>query len=110
MKQSELWYADLNPVIGSEQAGLRPVVIVSGNLANTYLNTVICCPLTSKIKNYKGNVVLVPNAYNKLKKDSEILTFHIRSLSKERLVKKIGAISEEELNQIKKGFDEIWRY
>jgi mRNA interferase MazF len=54
MKQCELWYADLNPVKGSEQAGMRPVVIVSGNLMNTYLNVVICCPLTSKIKNYKG--------------------------------------------------------
>lgn len=110
MRQAELWYADLNPVKGSEQAGLRPVVIVSGNLANKYLNTVICCPLTSKIKNYKGNVVLFPSSSNKLKQASEILTFHIRSLSKERLVKKIGSISEEQLHEIKKGFDEIWRY
>lgn len=110
MRQAELWYADLNPVKGSEQSGLRPVVIVSGNLANTYLNTVICCPLTSKIKNYKGNVVLVPSSSNKLKQASEILTFHIRSLSKERLVKKIGSISEEQLHEIKKGFDEIWKY
>ena len=105
-----MWYADLNPVKGSEQAGWRPVVIVSGNLANTYLNTVICCPLTSKVKNYKGNVVLQPNADNKLKKASEILTFHIRSISKERLVKKIGSITESELSSIKKGLDEIWRY
>lgn len=110
MRQCELWYADLNPVKGSEQAGLRPVVIVSGNLANTYLNTVICCPLTSKVKHYKGNVVLLPNADNKLKKASEILTFHIRSISKERLVKKIGSIKESELGAIKKGLDEIWRY
>lgn len=110
MKQSEIWYADLNPVKGSEQAGWRPVVIVSGNLANTYLNTVICCPLTSKIKNYKGNVVLRANSTNQLKSDSEILTFHIRSISKERLVKKIGEISREELAAIKKGLDEIWRY
>lgn len=110
MRQCELWYADLSPVIGSEQAGLRPVVIVSGNLANTYLNTVICCPLTSKIKNYKGNVVLQPNANNHLKKASEILTFHIRSIAKERLVKKIGLITESELAAIKKGLEEIWRY
>lgn len=118
MRQTEIWYADLNPVKGSEQAsarprtdgGWRPVVIVSGNLANTYLNTVICCPLTSKIKNYKGNVVLKVNAVNKLSKDSEVLTFHIRSVSKERLVKKIGEISKEELAAIKKGLDEIWRY
>lgn len=110
MKQGELWYADLNPVIGSEQAGTRPVVIVSGDLANTYLNTVICCPLTTKIKRYKGNVVLEPNASNKLRELSEILTFHIRSVSKERLVRKIGVISADDLKQIKNGFDDIWRY
>ncbi|MBX3164050.1 MAG: type II toxin-antitoxin system PemK/MazF family toxin [Bacteroidetes bacterium] len=110
MKQTEIWYADLNPTKGSEQAGMRPVVIVSGNLANEYLNTVICCPLTTKIKNYKGNVVLQPNAQNKLSQVSEILTMHIRSVSKERLVRKIGNITSEELSQIKKGFDDIWRY
>ncbi|HLP33415.1 MAG TPA: type II toxin-antitoxin system PemK/MazF family toxin, partial [Bacteroidia bacterium] len=54
MKQGEIWFANLNPTKGSEQAGMRLVVIVSGNLANTHLNTVICCPLSTKIKNYKG--------------------------------------------------------
>lgn len=110
MEQGELWYADLNPVKGSEQSGTRPVVIVSGNLANTYLKTVICCPLTTKIKGYKGNVLLTPDASNKLSETSEILTFHIRSVSKERLIGKIGTISAEELEQIKKGVDDIWRY
>jgi len=110
MKQGELWYADLNPVKGSEQSGTRPVVIVSGDLANTYLKTVICCPLTTKIKRYKGNVLLKPNALNKLREQSEILTFHIRSISKERLVRKIGAISTDELKLIKNGFDDIWKY
>ena len=118
MRQAELWYADLNPVKGSEQAsaragtdeGWRPVLIVSGNLANTYLNTVICCPLTTKIKNYKGNIIVKPGNANGLKEASEILTFHVRSVSKERLVKKIGHISEAELDQLKKCFDEIWKY
>lgn len=109
-QQGEIWYVDLNPVKGSEQAGLRPVVVVSGNLANTYLNTVICCPLTSKVKNYKGNVVLTPNKVNGLTKTSEILTIHIRSIAKERLVKYVGKITAEQLAQIKIGFDEIWRY
>jgi len=110
MKQGELWYADLNPVKGSEQSGTRPVVIVSGNLANTYLKTVICCPLTTKIKGYKGNVLLKPNTSNKLRENSEILTFHIRSVSKERLVRKIGKISVDELKEIKDCFDDIWKY
>lgn len=110
MKQAELWYADLNPVKGSEQAGYRPVVVLSGNLMNTHLNTVICCPLTTKIKNYHGNVILQPDSSNGLSAISEILTAHIRSISKERLVKKIGRISEEQLQQIKRTVNDILRY
>ena len=110
MKQGDIWHANLDPIKGQEQAGIRPVVIVSGNLLNTYLNIVICCPLTTKIKNYKGNVVLQPTSKNKLKQTSEILTFHIRSISKERLTKKIGEINTSELEQIKKTINEILDY
>ena len=110
MKQGEIWFANLNPIKGQEQAGMRPVVIVSGNLLNTYLNIVICCPLTTKIKNYKGNVVLQPSTKNKLKQASEILVFHIRSISKEKLSKKIGEISSDELTSIKQTLNEIMDY
>jgi mRNA interferase MazF len=110
MKQGEIWYANLNPIKGQEQAGIRPVVIISGNLLNTYLNIIICCPLTTKIKNYKGNVVLKPTAKNKLKQASEILTFHIRSISKERLTKKVGEITGEEIHKIKTTMNEIMDY
>jgi mRNA interferase MazF len=77
MKQGEIWYADLNPVEGSEQAGLSPVVILSGNLLNTYAPVLICCPLTTNLKNYKGNVVIQPDNMNRLSLPSEILTFHV---------------------------------
>ncbi len=110
MKQGELWYANLNPVKGSEQAGMRPLLIISGNLLNTYLNVVICCPLTTKIKNYKGNLILQPDSTNNLIETSEVLTFHIRSVAKERLVRKIGKISKDELRQVKKCLDEILTY
>ncbi len=109
-KQGEIWYANLNPIKGSEQAGYRPVVIVSGNMLNTYLNLVIVMPLTSKIKNYKGNVILTPNLENRLEKKSEILIFHIRSIDKERLEKRIGKISDNELSELKAGLNDIWRY
>lgn len=89
MKQGEIWYASLDPVKGSEQGGYRPMVILSGNLLNQYLPIVICCPLTTKIKNYQGNIVLQPDEKNNLQEVSEILTFHIRSVSKERLQKKL---------------------
>ena len=92
MKQGEIWYTELNPIKGSEQAGFRPVVIISGNALNDFAQVLICCPLTTKIKNYHGNVILNPNNSNKLKETSEILTFHIRSLSKFRLKEKIGKI------------------
>jgi mRNA interferase MazF len=107
MKQGEIWQLDLQPVKGSEQAGIRPVVIISGNLLNTYLNVIICCPLTTKIKNYKGNVVLKPNSINQLKETSEILTFHIRSISKERFKHKIGDIAPKELHQIHQCLNDI---
>lgn len=110
MNQGEIWYADLNPAKGSEQAGFRPVVIISGNLLNTYLNTVICCPLTSKIKNYKGNVVLKASTSNKLKTSSEILTAHVRSISKDRLVKKGGHITAQELENTIENLNELLRY
>ena len=110
MKQKEIWLADLNPVKGSEQKGIRPVVIISGNVLNTYMPIVIVCPLTSKIKNYKGNLILIPNLSNCLSEKSEIITFQIRTITKERLTKKIGQISEEELAEIKEGLDDILRY
>lgn len=110
MKQCDIWLADLNPVKGSEQKGLRPVVIVSGNVLNNYMPIIIACPLTTKIKAYKGNLILNPDEINGLSSKSEVLTFHIRSLSKERLVKKMGRISEKQLGEIKSGLGDILRY
>ena len=110
MLQGEIWYANLSPTKGSEQAGLRPVLIISGNLLNQYLNIVICCPLTTKIKNYKGDLVLEPNKASGLKQKSEVLTFHIRSIRKERLTKKVGKISAGEIKELKKYLNEILEY
>lgn len=110
MRQKEIWFTDLNPVKGSEQAGYRPVVIISGNLLNTYLDVVITCPLTTKIKNYKGNLILKPDSSNGLEQTSEVLTFHVRSVSKKRLISKIGEISDSNLNEIKQCLNEILTY
>jgi mRNA interferase MazF len=110
MKQNEIWLANLNPGEGSEQKGLRPVVIISGNMLNQYLPVVIVCPLTTKIKNYKGNLVLFPDSQNGLSETSEVLTFHICSVSKDRLISKIGSITQTQSAEIKKGLDDILRY
>ena len=110
MNQGEIWFADLNSIQGSEQAGFGPVVIVSGNLLNDLSNLVICCPLTTKIKNYHGNVILEPDKTNGLKQTSEILTFHIRSLTKSRLKQKIGKIKSDELKSIHACLQDIMKY
>ncbi len=110
MKQCEIWSTNLNPGKGSDQQGIRPVVIISGNLMNQYLQVVIVCPLTTKIKNYKGNIVLEPNDENGLSEISEIMVFHIRPVLKDRLVKKVGRVSEEQLKQLKVSLDDILRY
>ena len=110
MKQGEIWMVDLNPIRGSEQAGFQPVVIISGNLLTTYAAVIIVCPLTSKIKNYHGNVILRPNKTNGLKLKSEILTFHIRSISKDRMNEKIGVITDGEFQKLKTCLEDILRY
>lgn len=110
MKQGEIWNLYLDPISGREQGGRRPAVIISGNLLNRYLEVVIVCPLTTSIKNYKGNLVLEPNKTNGLKIKSEVLTFHIRSVSKNRLDKKLGNVTEKDVAFIKATLDDILRY
>ncbi len=110
MKQGEIWFANLNPSKGSEQAGLRPVVIISGNLLNQHLSVVIVVPLTTKIKKYKGNPVLFPSKANGLKAESEMLVFHIRSVSKDRMVNKVGNIEPTEIERSIKTLNEILKY
>ena len=110
MKQGEIWGIYLDPVLGREQGDRRPAVIVSGNLLNKHLDVVIVCPLTSKIKNYKGNLILMPDKKNGLSEKSEVLTFHIRSVSKIRLDKKIGEIFANQIDFIKTTLNEILRY
>ena len=99
MKQGEIWYVDLNPTQGSEQAGIRSAVILSGNLMTKFLKVVIIAPLTSKIKNYQGNPILEPSEKNGLNSVSELMVFDIRSLSKDRLQEKIGEIHKTELDK-----------
>jgi len=110
MRQGEIWEMYFDPVKGSEQGGRRPAVIISGNLLNQYLNVVIVCPLTTKIKKYKGNLILEPNAENGLEDISEVLTFHVRSVSKDRLKNKLGEISMKDVEFIKSTLNDILRY
>ena len=110
MKQREIWLADLNPVKGSEQKGIRPVVIVSGNAMNDNLGICIVCPLSTMLKNYAGCLVVKKDEMNGLEHDSEIITFQVRTISGERLISKVGMITRQQLDVLKNGLLEILTY
>lgn len=110
MRQGEIWELYLDPVKDGEQSGRRPAVIISGNLLNQKLQVVIVCPLTTSIKGYKGNVILEPDKKNNLPKKSEILTFHIRSVAKARLKKRIGDIQADQIEMVKNTLNDILTY
>ncbi len=110
MRQREIWFADLNPTKGSEQAGIRPVVILSGNALNDHMPVIIIAPLSAKVKNYKGNPVLTPTKTNGLKSDSEIILFQIKSIAKLRLKKKIGEIEPAVLLECIKTVNDLLKF
>ena len=110
MFQKDIYWADLDPAKGKEQRGKRPAVIISGNAMNKNLGIFIICPISSKIKNYAGCVKIAKNKINKLNEDSEIITFQIRTIAKERMIKKIGEITNEQLTEIFNSLNEIFYY
>lgn len=110
MKQGEIWMANLDPVRGNEQAGYRPILVFSGDLFNTHTPLIIGLPLSTKIKNYKGNIILEPDPENGLKEKSEVFTFHIRSISKERFIERIGRIDSKKLKALRNSLQEILTY
>ena len=110
MRQREIWDVYFDPVIGSEQVGRRPAVIISGDMVNKNINTIIVCPLTSSLKHYEGNLIIDPDSTNGLMQTSEVMTIHVRSISKERFKKKIGLISKNELSVIIESLSKIIKY
>ena len=110
MFQKDIYLVNLDPTKGKEQRGKRPAVIISGNTMNKNLGVFIICPILSKIKNYAGCVKIVKNKTNKLSEDSEIITFQIRAITKERMIKKIGEITNEQLKEVVYSLNEIFYY
>lgn len=110
VKQGEIWLADLNPAQGSEQAGFRPVVVLSGNMLNSIMPVVFVAPLTSRIKRFKGNPVLEPDNTNGLKQPSELLVFHFRSISKNRLRERVGKVREETIRTAITTLNDLLKY
>ncbi len=104
--RGEVRWADLNPVRGHEQAGLRPVLIVSHDVFNERSGTVIAVAITSQPQRAGFPLTLELRTGN-IPKQSWIKISQIRTLSTERIGKLLGRVSEEELNQVIDGLNEI---
>jgi mRNA interferase MazF len=107
LRKGEIWLADLEPIKGSKQGKTRPIVIISGNTMNEHFSVVITCPLSSIVKNFAGCVVIPKTKSNGLSCDSEIITFQVRSISKERLLKKLGVITAAQMQLALVGLNDI---
>ena len=96
IKRGDMFYADLSPVIGSEQGGIRPVLVIQNNVGNKYSPTVIVSAITSQLNKSKlpTHIELESEEFG-LKSDSIILTEQIRTIDKSRLKEKIGHINDE---------------
>lgn len=101
IKRGELYYADLSPVVGSEQGGVRPVLIVQNDVGNKYSPTVIAAAVTSRLDKAKlpTHIELSAKEYG-LAKDSVVLLEQIRTLDKRRLKDRIGVLPQEVMKRI----------
>lgn len=101
IKRGDIYYADLSPVIGSEQGGLRPVLIVQNDIGNRYSPTVIAAAITSRMTKSKLPTHIDINADNVgLAKDSVILLEQIRTIDKTRLKEKMGHLDDSLMQNV----------
>ena len=100
IRRGEIYYADLSPVVGSEQGGMRPVLIIQNDIGNKYSPTVIAAAITSQLAKTKLPTHIELDAENGLPKDSVVLLEQIRTLDKRRLKEKICDISQIKMAEI----------
>jgi len=101
IKRGDIYYADLSPVIGSEQGGLRPVLIIQNDIGNKYSPTVIAAAITSQINKTKlpTHIELYAESFG-LAKTSVILLEQIRTIDKRRLKEKMGHLDENLMDKV----------
>lgn len=101
VRRGDIFYADLSPVVGSEQGGVRPVLIVQNNTGNKYSPTVIAAAITSQINKAKlpTHIELSAKSYG-LTKDSVVLLEQIRTLDKRRLKERMGALDDGLMDRV----------
>ena len=101
VKRGDIYYADLSPVVGSEQGGVRPVLIVQNDVGNKYSPTVIAAAITSQqFKTKLPTHISVDAAVCGLSKNSVVLLEQIRTLDKQRLREKMGNLPENDMSRI----------
>ncbi len=101
VKRGEIYYADLSPVVGSEQGGIRPVLIVQNDVGNKHSPTVIAAAITSQREKSKlpTHIEVTANECG-LSKNSVVLLEQIRTIDKKRLKEKMGILNDNSMNQI----------
>ena len=104
IKRGELYYADLSPVVGSEQGGVRPILIVQNDVGNKHSPTVIAAAITSKLDKAKlpTHISLSGEVYG-LPRNSVVLLEQIRTLDKRRLKERIGALPDGVMDMVNTG-------
>ena len=101
MKRGDVFYADLRPVIGSEQGGVRPVLIIQNDIGNRHSPTIICAAITSKMNKAKlPTHIDIPGVEAGLAKDSVILLEQVRTIDKKRLKEKMGHLDEGTMTSV----------
>lgn len=103
VKRGDIFYADLSPVVGSEQGGVRPVLVIQNDIGNKYSPTVICAAITSQINKAKlpTHVEIIATEYD-LVKNSVILLEQIRTIDKKRLKEKICNLDKNLMKEVDK--------
>ncbi|MPM51085.1 Endoribonuclease EndoA [bioreactor metagenome] len=101
VKRGDIFYADLSPVVGSEQGGVRPVLVIQNDIGNKYSPTIIVAAITSQINKAKlpTHIEISAEEYG-LTKDSVILLEQIRTIDKKRLKERIGHLSDELMKRV----------
>lgn len=105
VRRGDIFYADLSPVVGSEQAGVRPIVVIQNDVGNRYSPTIIGIAITSKEKIKMPTHLEIDGTKYGLEKDSVILAEQIRTLDKSRLKEKVGRLDKETLEKLKKAIE-----
>jgi len=101
VKRGDIFYADLSPVVGSEQGGIRPVLVIQNDIGNKYSPTIICAAITSQINKAKlPTHIEVKSSDEKLVKRSVVLLEQIRTIDKERLREKIGRLDNSDMEKV----------